>query len=328
MDWMMVQGLTKQTNGQMVVKNLNFSMKKGEKLAIMGATGTGKTSILKMIAGFMQPDAGNVFFEGNRVDGPLEKLIPGHPQIAYLSQNSDLRPNFFVSEVLEYANKMSQAEATGLYKICEIEHLLKRKTTELSGGEKQRVALARLLSTRPSLLLLDEPFSHLDLPHKLLIKKVICEAKEQYRLSCMLVSHDPSDTLLWADQLLILHDAQIIAAGSPENLFNNPPNKIVASLTGLSNFIDSKIASLLSGTLINHGVEENLLLRPHLLQVDETLQAGIPAKVMDIQFAGSHSLIYLLVENKILVAETPLKEIKKGNSLGVSAKRESFHLLQ
>ncbi len=327
MDWMRVQGLTKQINGITVVQDLNFSMKKGEKLAIMGATGTGKTSILKMIAGFMQPDAGNVFFEGNRVDGPLEKLIPGHPKIAYLSQNSDLRPNFFVSEVLEYANKMSQAEATGLYKVCEIEHLLRRKTTELSGGEKQRVALARLLSTRPALLLLDEPFSHLDLPHKLLIKKVIREAMEQYQLSCMLVSHEPYDTLLWADQLLILHNAQIIATGSPEILYNTPPNPLVASLTGLVNFIDNQIASLLSGTAITHGSGENLLLRPHLLQLDDTMQEGTTAKVMDIQFAGSHSIVYLLLGNKILLAETPVQEIKKGSNMGVSAKTESFHLM-
>ncbi len=330
MDWMTVQGLTKHINGQngqTVVANLTFSMKKGEKLAIMGATGTGKSSILKMIAGLMQPDSGTILFEGEKIKGPLEKLIPGHPKIAYLSQNSDLRPSFFVREVLEYANEMGAAEASDLYKICEITHLLSRKTTELSGGEKQRVALARLLSTKPSLLLLDEPFSHLDLPHKVTIKKVIREAMEQYRLSCMLVSHEPGDTLPWADKLLILHETRIIASASPEKLYNTPPNKLIAGLTGIVNYIDGALATKLSGTVIGKSSEEHILLRPHNIKIDDTFQEGVPAKVMDVQFAGAQSILHVLVGKKILQAETPHYGLKKGMRVAISVAPEALHIL-
>ena len=128
------------------VKSLSFKQLVGEKLAIAGETGSGKTTLLKMISGLVQPDSGKILLQGERVLGPLEKLIPGHSRIAYLSQFFELRNHYWVSEILEYANELTQKEAKELYDVCQISHLVNRRTDQLSGGERQRIAVVTLLS--------------------------------------------------------------------------------------------------------------------------------------------------------------------------------------
>ncbi|HEY8968242.1 MAG TPA: ATP-binding cassette domain-containing protein, partial [Puia sp.] len=144
--------------------DVRMVLSKGWRMAVAGETGSGKTSLLKTIAGLMP--GGRVFFEGQRVLGPLEKLIPGHPGIAYLSQQFELPQHLRIEQVLEYANELPEEEAQELFRVCQIDHLMKRKTHQLSGGERQRIALAKLLIAAPRLLLLDEPFSNLDMIHK------------------------------------------------------------------------------------------------------------------------------------------------------------------
>jgi iron(III) transport system ATP-binding protein len=233
MAWLEVQHIHKTENGLEVVSDVHFTLNQGEKLAIMGETGSGKSSILKMVAGLMQPDAGAILFEGKKVDGPLETLIPGHPGIGYLSQYFELRPNFFVHEILEYANEMPNAMAQQLYQLCEIEHLLNRKTHQLSGGEKQRIALARLLSKKPRLLLLDEPFSHLDLPHRKIIKRVIEKTSESIGFTTLLVSHEPNDVLPWAQRILFIKSGSIVADIPVLSVEKQALPSYVAGLLGL-----------------------------------------------------------------------------------------------
>ncbi|HYC87430.1 MAG TPA: ATP-binding cassette domain-containing protein, partial [Chryseosolibacter sp.] len=137
-----VSGVSKNgTDGEMVLDHVSFRQQPLQKLAIAGETGSGKTTLLKIIAGLAQPDAGHVLFENARVAGPDEKLVPGHPHIAYLSQHFELPKFLRVEQVLEYANNFVDDEAQTLFEICEISHLLQRKTADLSGGEAQRIAL-------------------------------------------------------------------------------------------------------------------------------------------------------------------------------------------
>ncbi len=131
-----VSGVSKKEGEDYLLKNINFIQEPFQKLAIAGSTGSGKTTLLKIIAGLIQPDAGEILFEGSRVKGPLERLLPGHHHIAYLSQHFELRNNYRVEELLQMANKLSNADAKLVYQVCRIDHLLKRWADELSGGER------------------------------------------------------------------------------------------------------------------------------------------------------------------------------------------------
>jgi ABC-type sulfate/molybdate transport systems ATPase subunit len=217
---------------QVATEKISFTQRKGQRLAIAGETGSGKSNLLKMIAGLNSPAQGSIYFEGQRVLGPLERLIPGQPGIAYLSQHFELWHNYRVSEVLSYANDLSVEESTALYRLCDIAHLLDRRTDQLSGGERQRIALARLLVRPPRLLLLDEPFSNLDMIHKRGLKKTIRDTMAHFGVSAILVSHDPVDILSWADEVLILRDGRLIQQGPPREVYTLPKDEYAAALLG------------------------------------------------------------------------------------------------
>ena len=214
------------------LKKIDFTLRKSRRLAVVGETGSGKSNLLKIIGGLATPAEGTVWFEGRRVLGPLERLIPGEPGIAYLSQHFELWHNYHVEEVLSYANDLSPEEAAELYRLCHIDHLLQRRTDQLSGGERQRIALARLLVHPPRLLLLDEPFSNLDMIHKRILKKVIADSGVRFGITCILVSHDPHDILPWAHELLVLRDGKLIQQGSPLEVYSRPINEYTAALLG------------------------------------------------------------------------------------------------
>jgi iron(III) transport system ATP-binding protein len=220
---------------------VQMALSKGWKMAVAGETGSGKTTLLKTIAGLAQAEKGTVSFEGRRVLGPLEKLIPGHPGIAYLSQQFELPQHLRIEQVLEYANELPEGEAQELFRVCQIDHLMKRKTHQLSGGERQRIALAKLLIASPRLLLMDEPFSNLDMIHKEVLKRVIQDIGQRLDITCMLVSHDPLDTLSWADEIVVLRDGKIAQQGTPTRVYQAPVDEYVAGLFGKYNLIGGRI---------------------------------------------------------------------------------------
>src|SRR6516225_7524638 len=165
-----VQNINKRQQDRVIVNDVSFGQDTLQKTAITGESGSGKTTLLKMISGHTQPDSGTILFNDKRVIGPEEKLLPGHKEIAYLSQHYELLNNYRVEELIWFENKLSEAAATELFKICRIYDLLQRRTGQLSGGEKQRIALCMLLVKQPKMLVLDEPFSNLDLIHKDVLK--------------------------------------------------------------------------------------------------------------------------------------------------------------
>ncbi|HVV04925.1 MAG TPA: ABC transporter ATP-binding protein, partial [Puia sp.] len=248
--------------------DVRMGLPKGWKMAVAGETGSGKTSLLKTIAGLMP--GGRVFFEGQRVLGPLEKLIPGHPGIAYLSQQFELPQHLRIEQVLEYANELPEEEARELFRVCQIDHLMKRKTHQLSGGERQRIALAKLLIASPRLLLLDEPFSNLDMIHKEVLKSVIRDIGRKLDITCMLVSHDPLDTLSWADEILVLRDGKVVQQGPPMQVYQAPVDEYVAGLFGKYNLIDGRI------------------VRPEQIALFSTMQPGaLRGRIETVSFWGS-----------------------------------------
>ena len=310
-----VSGLTKEERGKAIVKDINFTQQGLQKIAIAGETGSGKTTLLKMIAGLIQPDAGEIRFENKRVAGPYEKLIPGHPGIAYLSQHFELRNNYRVEEELEAVNKWTDKEAGDLYAICRIEHLLKRKTDQLSGGERQRIVLARLLTTAPRLLLLDEPFSNLDATHRSIIKSVINDIGDKLKITCVMVSHDALDILSWADTILVLKDGQLIQQGSPEHIYRQPVNEYCAGLFGEYNLINN--ASVLAA---NPGINLNgkkLLIRPEHFNITTAENKGLHGVIKNILFRGSYYSMDVWVDEQLIRVQTNNDQLVVGDYINL-----------
>jgi len=318
MSFLTVTGINKQVEGNFVLKNISFTQQKLQKIAIAGETGSGKSTLLKIIAGLIQPGSGEVLFEQQKVLGPEEKLIPGHPRIGYLSQHFELRNNYRVDEVLMMANKIPDEEADTIYEVCRITHLLKRKTDQLSGGEKQRIATARLLISRPRLLLLDEPYSNLDMHHKNILKSVIHDIAERLNISCIMISHDPLDTLSWADEIFVMKDGQIIQKGTPEQVYQKPVNEYTGGLFGPYNLIDpvgDKAFAALEGTKLNG---KKLFIRPENFKIVPKGNQGLQGIVDQVIYFGSYYEIKVQVSETSLTVKTTENNMSKGDTVYVS----------
>ncbi|QCR23570.1 ABC transporter ATP-binding protein [Pontibacter sp. SGAir0037] len=319
MSFLEVNNIAVQEEGNLVLKGIHFTQHEFQKIVIAGETGSGKSTLLQTIAGLVQPSAGDVYFEGERVEGPHEKLIPGHPGIAYLSQQFELPQFLRVEQVLKYANTLTKERSDTLYEVCRIEHLLKRKTNQLSGGERQRIAMARLLISAPRLLLLDEPFSNLDAAHKSILKSVIQEIGDQLEITCLLISHDPLDTISWAEKILVLRAGEMVQQGSPEQIYRQPVNEYTAALFGNYNLIDSEQAGALTavpGIKRNNG--KRLLIRPESLKVVKEGEQVLVGKVQKVTFFGSYYELEVLLSGVSVTLKTVQQHIVKGDTIYIS----------
>ena len=291
--------------GNFSLENINFTQQKFEKIALIGETGSGKSTLLKTIAGLIQPKSGTILFEGEKVMGPDWHLIAGQKGIAYLSQHFELLNNYRMEELLSYANELLRNEADELYKICRIDHLMKRNSYELSGGEKQRIALAKLIVTKPKLLILDEPYSNLDLIHTNILKAVVDNVCKQFEITCILTSHDPADILPWADKILVLKNGKIIQEGTAKAVYKKPINEYVAALLGSYNLLDQKIF----GT--------TLLLRPEEIIITGKVSGEFTGIVRSVHFMGSYYEIEVEIKSQILKIKSNDHKIFVGDKVGI-----------
>lgn len=302
-----VEGISRREGEEWVLKNISFSQGALQNLAIAGATGSGKTSLLKIIAGLLQPGSGQVKFENVKVKGPSEKLLPGHPAIAYLSQHFELRSHYRVEEILQMANQFSNEEAQKIYEVCRIDHLLKRWSHQLSGGEKQRIALAKVLVSSPKLLLLDEPYSNLDVIHKNLLKKVIDDIDRELKITCILVTHDPADMLSWAHRIIVLKNGEIVQQASPEEIYRNPVNEYAAGLFGKYNLLPPQLVHAFAS---NPHKQLDAFLRPEDFKIVPAGNGGVKGRVNKASFIGNGYELEIFVEGNriILYSKKPLQK--------------------
>ena len=315
MPFLEVSNISVKEESTPVLQNISFIQHEFQNIAIAGETGSGKSTLLKVIAGLVQPDAGNVLFEGEQVIGPAVKLVPGHAGITYLSQHFELPHSLRVEQVLRYANSLSGAEAEELYEVCKIGHLLKRKTKELSGGERQRIALARLLSTSPRLLLLDEPFSNLDMGHKNILKSVIQEVGEKLGISCILISHDPHDSLSWADAILVMQGGQVVQQGTPVQVYRKPVNEYVAGLFGKYNLIKTGVLPGVRGVGVNG---KQMIVRPEDLKLSTAADHAVAGTVQKVLFYGSYYELEVALEQSVVSVRVENNGFECGDVVYVS----------
>lgn len=317
-----VAEITKINGEKIAVDAISFEQQPLQKIAIAGETGSGKTTLLKMIGGLVQPDAGKIYFNNSVVIGPMEQLIPGHPQIAYHSQQFELRNNYWVYELLEMAQKIPLEEAEQIYEVCDIVHLLKRRTNELSGGEKQRIVLAMQLVKMPMLLLLDEPFSNLDSIHTRKIKEVIEAISNSLHISCILVSHDGADVLSWANEIIVMKDGRIVQQGTPQQIYKQPINAYCAGLFGEYSILSKELA--LQFQMDN--LEKSICIRPTGFSMHSTTHS-IKAIVHAVFYYGTHYLLHVKVGEELLKIQTNEMKHQVGEIILISIDKEQIFYL-
>jgi len=234
-----VKNLTKQYQAEQAggIKNISFEIKKGDVFAIIGESGSGKSTLLKTIYGLLKADGGEVFMENNRVKGPDEQLIPGHKDMKMVTQDFSL--NIYAKVYDNIASQLSnqdlKTKAEKTIKIMEhlrISHLQDKKIISLSGGEQQRVAIAKAMVSDTKVLLLDEPFSQVDALLKNQLRADIKRAASETGVTVILVSHDPADGLFLANELLIIKDGQLLQTGKPAEIYQHPKHIYTAQILG------------------------------------------------------------------------------------------------
>ena len=311
MSLLSVTNIIKKHGDEVVVNDVSFEQGRLQKIGIAGETGSGKTTLMKIIAGLGQADSGEVLFEGKKVKGVFDKLMPGHPGIAYLSQHFELNNNYRVEEMLNYANNLTAEESAMLIEVCRIGHLQKRLTQTLSGGEKQRVALAKLLTHTPRLLLLDEPFSNMDLIHRNILKGVIDDVSERLGITCMLISHEPDDLLPWADELFVMHQGNIIQRGAPREIYHHPINEYAAGLLGKYTQLTPELLALLPA------INRETYIRPESVTLTPYESNGIKGTITKVAYLGSHYELEIAIGSQVCFLRTERPGFKKGDAVNV-----------
>lgn len=247
-----VKNLNKQyqTTQASGVKNVSFDIKRGNIVAIIGESGSGKSTLLKSIYGLLKPDEGELLFNGKRILGPDEQLIPGHKEMKMVTQDFSL--NIYakvydnIASMLSNTNVKSKQEKTvEMMERLHIDHLSDKKITELSGGEQQRVAIAKALISDTSVLLLDEPFSQVDALLKNQLRADIKRIASDTGITVILVSHDPADGLFLSDELLILRNGELLQRGAPAEIYNHPDHIYTAQILGNAVVLNAEEAAKL-----------------------------------------------------------------------------------
>lgn len=274
------------------LNSISFSLSKGKNLALIGESGCGKSTLLKLIYGLYDLDEGQIFWNDIEVLGPKFHLIPGMPFMKYLAQDFDLMPFITVAEnVGKYLSNFypeeKKARIAELLEIVEMTEYANVKAKFLSGGQMQRVALARVLALEPEVLLLDEPFSHIDNFRKNSLRRKLFGYLKEKGITCIVATHDSTDVLAFADEVAIIKDGEIIESGIPKFIYDNPKNRYIASLFGDVNEIE-----------INGELQ---FVYPHQLKV--TLNSDLKVEIVNSYFRGSHYLMEAKYGNRILFFE-------------------------
>lgn len=313
-----VESVVKTFSENSGIVKVSFRVNVGERVGIVGETGSGKSTLLKIIGGLIEADDGTVLFEGERVLGPNEKLIAGHEGITYLSQHFELPKFISVHEYLHDPYLIAPEDAQRIYQACQVDHLLERDTSALSGGEKQRVALSKLLLKSPKLLLLDEPFSNLDFNHKRVIKRVLCNVEEELGITILLVVHDPKDVLSWAERILVFRNGQIIQEGSSEHIYKLPIDTYVAGLFGTYNLLSKSEWSHDPSVFTTIG--DKIIVRPEQLTVSGNDNEGVPGRVVSRSYYGSVDEVLVDTRTDQVVIYSEPEEFKVGDKVNLMIK--------
>lgn len=281
------------------IQKVSFSLDQGKCMSVIGESGCGKSTLLKLIYGLYDLDEGHIFWNGVEVLGPKFNLIPGVESMKYLAQDFDLMPYITVAEnVGKFLSNINlnakKARILELLDLVEMSEFADVKAQFLSGGQMQRVAIARVLALEPELILFDEPFSHIDTFRKNSLRRKVLGYLKQKGITCIIASHDSEDVLAFSEQTLVLRSGQMVVSGATEKVYQHRFDYYVASL-----FDD---VNRLSSTLLGiDGPEREVLVYPYELRMVPV--SALQVEVVHSYFRGKAYLIEARRNNQSIFFE-------------------------
>lgn len=285
-----------------VLHDISFQVEAGSMVCILGPSGCGKTTLLRLVAGFETPDTGEISLRQRLVSRPGLSVPPEQRHIGMVFQDYALFPHMTVSRNIQFglfrcAAAWRRTRVSALLRLVGLEGMDKRYPHELSGGQQQRVALARALAPEPQLLLLDEPFSNLDVHLRQQLRGEVQAILTQAGITTLLVTHDQEEALSLADVLAVMDHGRLIQYGTPEDILRRPQTRFVAQFLGLGSFLHgtlhetclhTELGDIPCPAALRHDAlsrELDLLVRPEHVHLSP-YQHGTPVQVIQTSFRG------------------------------------------
>lgn len=328
-------------DGEKILDNMNLYIRDGEFITFLGPSGCGKTTTLRIIAGFLQPDSGEVVFDGKVING-----VPPHKrQLNTIFQRYALFPHLNVYENIAFGlrlQKKSEKEikesVTAMLELVNLKGFERRNISSLSGGQQQRVAIARALVVKPRVLLLDEPLGALDLKLRKDMQAELKNIQKSLGITFIYVTHDQEEALSMSDTVVVMDGGVIQQIGTPLDVYNEPKNAFVADFIGESNIIEGVMRADFWVEMAGHrfkcldkgfGVDENVdvVVRPEDVDVVKKENAMISGVVTSITFKGVYYEIIVEIKGfKWMIQSTEYYAV--GSVIGINVDTDAIHIMK
>ena len=336
-----LDGISKAFDGETVLDNLSLEIHDKEFITLLGPSGCGKTTTLRIIGGFESPDAGDVFFDGKRIND----LPPYQRQVNTVFQRYALFPHLNVFDNIAFGlriHKRPDAEIKAKVKemlaLVNLKGFERRRVNTLSGGQQQRVAIARALINQPKVLLLDEPLSALDLKLRKDMQNELKNIQHQTGITFIYVTHDQEEALSMSDTVVVMENGHIQQIGTPTDIYNEPVNAFVADFIGESNIVDGVMLADYRARFAGHtfdcvdgGFAKNeqvdVVVRPEDVDVVAPESGMLKGLVTAVTFKGVHYEIIVDVAGfKWMIQTTDF--VAEGETIGLSIDPDAIHIMK
>lgn len=328
-------------DGQPILKDLNLYIRDGEFITLLGPSGCGKTTTLRIIAGFLEPDSGEVVFEGKVING-----VPAYKrQVNTIFQRYALFPHLNVYENIAFGLRLKkmkekdiQAKVSEMLTLVNLKGFGSRKIDSLSGGQQQRVAIARALAVDPRVVLLDEPLGALDLKLRKDMQVELKNIQQRLGITFIYVTHDQEEALSMSDTIVVMDNGKIQQIGTPTDIYNEPKNAFVADFIGESNILDGIMHSDFSVEFqgmkfqcVDKGFGKDepvdVVVRPEDVDIVPPEEGMLKGVVTSVTFKGVHYEIIVDIDGfKWMVQTTEYSAV--GDKIGISIKPDEIQVMK
>ena len=325
-----LQHISKSFDGELILDDLNLSIRENSFVTLLGPSGCGKTTTLRILGGFTSPDTGKVLFDGQ----DITKLPPNKRQLNTVFQKYALFPHMSIADNIAFGLKIKNKPKSYIddkiryaLKLVNLSGYEKRDVTSLSGGQQQRIAIARAIVNEPRVLLLDEPLGALDLKLRQDMQYELIRLKNELGITFVYVTHDQEEALTMSDTIVVMNQGYIQQIGTPEDIYNEPQNAFVADFIGDSNILDGimiedRLVEILGAKFecVDVGFGKNkpvdVVIRPEDIDLVKPEEGTIHGRVTHLIFKGVHYEMEVAVNGfELLVHSTDLSPV--GQEVGI-----------